>query len=142
MNENLTESAAGNQGLTTAAVQNWMEGYKEAWETFDADKVVQLFTENAIYNDQPYEDPHLGRTGIHKYWSDITTDQKDVEFTYDVLAVTGNTGIAYWHSEFTSRSTGAGITLDGMFVLDFANDGLCQNLREWWHLKVDPIGDS
>ena len=142
MNENLTETAEGQQGLTIAIVENWLDGYKDAWETFDADKVIELFTEDAIYNDQPYEDPHLGRAGIHKYWSDITVDQKDVEFTYDVLAVTGNTGIAYWHSEFTSHSTNAGITLDGMFVLDFADDGLCHHLREWWHLKVDPPGDS
>jgi hypothetical protein len=25
------------------------------------------------------------------------------------------------------------VRLDGVFVLEFSEDGLCRSLREWWH---------
>ena len=131
------------EGLTTAKLESWLAGYEEAWETLDADKAGPLFTEDATYKDNPYEPAHQGREGIHEYWATVTSDQENVDFTYEVLSVVNNTGIAYWHSEFNSRSTGAGIALDGIFVLEFDQDGLCSSLKEWWHLKVDSVeGDG
>lgn len=134
----LTVAAADQPGLTSAKVETWLKGYEEAWETLDPDKAAQLFTTNATYKDNPYETPHQGQEAIRQYWATVTADQKDVDFTYAVLSVTDNTGIAYWHSEFSSKSSGAGIVLDGIFVLEFNNNGLCESLKEWWHLKVNP----
>ncbi|MBT5032729.1 MAG: nuclear transport factor 2 family protein [Proteobacteria bacterium] len=131
-------TTAAQEGLTTAKLDSWLKGYEEAWESLDADKAAPLFTQDATYQDNPYEPAHQGREGIRQYWAGVTSDQQDVDFTYQVLSVVGNTGIAYWHSEFSSRSSGAGITLDGIFVLEFDQDGLCNSLKEWWHLKVDP----
>ena len=134
----LTVAIADQHGLTASKVDTWLKGYEEAWEKLDPEKAAQLFTENATYRDNPYETPHQGKEGVRKYWATVTADQKDVDFTYEVLSVTNNTGIAYWHSEFTSRSSGAGIILDGIFVLEFNKNGLCESLKEWWHLKVNP----
>ena len=126
------------QGLTLARLDTWLRGYEVAWETLDAGKAVSLFTKDATYLDDPYTKPYQGREGISKYWTDVTSDQKDVNFTYEVLAVTGKTGIAHWHAEFTQPSSGSTVILDGIFVLDFAPDGLCRNLKEWWQIKINP----
>jgi ketosteroid isomerase-like protein len=135
-------SAKAQQGLTVTKLESWLKAYEEAWETLDADKAAQLFTKDATYQDDPYKDPHLGQEGVHKYWSTVTADQKDVDFTFEVISVTGNTGIAHWHSEFTQASTGATIIIDGMFNLKFSQDGLCESLKEWWHLKFIPAKDE
>ena len=127
---------AGEHGLTGAQLTEWLQTYEEAWESLDANKAAAIFTENATYQVDPYSDPHLGREGISEYWSEVTADQKDVEFTSEVLSVTGNTGIAHWHAEFTAASTGAKIILDGIFVLEFSADGLCSSLKEWWAIKI------
>ena len=129
---------AAAQELTAAKLDTWLQGYKAAWETRDAGKAAALFTENATYRDDAFAEPYQGRAGISKYWSDVTSDQKDVKFTYEVLAATGNTGIAHWHAEFTQPSSGSTVLLDGMFVLDFAPDGLCNSLKEWWFIKINP----
>lgn len=129
--------AADSQGLTRDQVSAWLKGYEEAWETLDADKAAALFTEDATYREDPYADPHQSRQGIHEYWTTVTSDQQNVDFTYEVLSVSGNTGIAHWHSEFTQKSSGSGIVLDGIFVLEFTPDGLCQSLKEWWHIQVN-----
>lgn len=130
--------AAEGGSLTRAEVAAWLDGYEEAWETLDADKAAALFTEDATYQDNPYADPYQGRGGIHDYWSTVTSDQQDVDFSYEVLAVSGDTGIAHWHSELTQKSSGSLVVLDGIFVLEFGPDGLCKALREWWHVKVEP----
>ena len=134
----MTTNAIAQQGLTNAKLESWLKDYEEAWETLDANKAAQLFTKDATYQDDPYKDPHQGREGIHQYWSTVTADQKDVDFTFEVLSVAGDTGIVHWHSEFTQVSSGSTIILDGIFVLDFSQQGLCQSLKEWWHLKFIP----
>ncbi len=131
-------NAAPGKNLTADHLETWLKGYEEAWETLDPDKAAALFTADATYRDDPYKEPHRGREGIREYWSTVTADQKDVDFTFQVLAVTRSTGIAHWHAEFSSRANGAGITLDGIFVLEFDARGLCRSLKEWWHLKIDP----
>ena len=130
--------AADDPGVTRDQVAAWLEGYEEAWETLDANKAAALFAQDATYRDNPYADPYQGRQGIHEYWTTVTSDQQDVDFSFEVLSASGNTGIAHWRSEFTQKSTGSGIVLDGIFVLEFTQDGLCQTLEEWWHLQVNP----
>jgi nuclear transport factor 2 (NTF2) superfamily protein len=134
--------AADGPGLTHDKVAAWLEGYQEAWETLDADKAAALFTEGATYRDNPYAEPYQGRQGIHEYWTTVTSDQRDVEFSYEVLSVSGNIGIAHWHSEFTQESSGSGVVLDGIFVLEFTPEGLCRSLKEWWHLQVNPAEEK
>ena len=133
-----TAAAQAAQGLTVVKLETWLQGYEAAWEALDAGKAAALFTEDATYLDDPYSQPYQGRAGISKYWTDVTSDQKDVNFTYEVLAVTGDTGIAHWHSELTQPSSGSTVILDGIFVLEFAQDGLCQSLKEWWQIKINP----
>jgi len=87
-------TAADQHELYMAKVESWLKGYEEAWETLDADKATLLFTENAIYREDLYKDPYQGRENIHKYWTTVTADQKDVDFTFEILSVKGNTGIA------------------------------------------------
>lgn len=131
-------SAADQQGLTVTQVESWLKGYEEAWETLDADKAALLFTEDATYQEDPYKVPYQGRESIHQYWTTVTADQKDVDFTFEVLSAMGSMGIAHWHSEFIQPSTGSTIILDGIFILEFSQEGLCQNLKEWWHFKAVP----
>lgn len=134
--------AAESQALTRDQVAAWLEGYGEAWETLDADKVAALFTADATYRENPYADPYQGRQRIHEYWTTVTSDQQDVDFTHGVLAVSGNTGIAHWRSEFTQKSSGSGIVLDGIFVLEFTPEGLCKSLKEWWHIQVNAADEK
>ena len=132
----MAPAIAGEHALTDTQLATWLQTYEEAWESLDANKAAAIFTEDAPYQVDPYSDPHQGREGIHKYWSEVTADQKDVDFTSEVLSVTGNTGIAHWHAEFTVASTGVKIILDGIFVLEFSADGQCSSLKEWWAIKI------
>jgi ketosteroid isomerase-like protein len=114
---------------------NWLNGYKHAWQERDADAVTRLFTADALYYETPYAEPFQGRSGIAAYWQRVTSDQADIDFSSDALGMLGDTGVARWSARFTAVSSGAKLELDGVFLLQFNNEGLCICLREWWHLK-------
>ena len=124
------------RALTATALDDWLAGYKGAWESRDPERAAALFTEHATYHETPFDAPKVGRNGIRDYWANVTADQQDVAVKAHVLAVAGQTGIARWSARFTSTSSGARIELDGVFVLMFDEQGLCSELREWWHVRA------
>ena len=129
---------AADAALTEAALTQWLEGYKAAWETRDADKAAALFTPDATYQDEAFTPAHVGAQGIKDYWTKVTAGQRDVKFQYQLLSVKGNTGIAHWAAQFAVADTPATIKLDGVFLLEFDAGGKCRSLREWWHLQSSP----
>ncbi len=120
----------------------WLDGYKEAWEMRDAEKAGALFTDDATYQETPFDDAMEGRAAIEEYWSGVTADQRDVRFTYEVLTCDGDTCLAQWHAAFTSASGGAAIELDGVFLCDFADAQTVKSLKEWWHIEVTPAAPA
>jgi SnoaL-like protein len=122
--------------LTTAALEHWLARYEQAWEQRDPSQAAALFTENAPYHEMPFDAPKAGRNGIHAYWATVTADQRNVDFKWQIIAVNGQTGVARWSASLTSAASGARIELDGVFVLQFDGSGLCNELREWWHVRV------
>jgi hypothetical protein len=122
--------------LTPAALEAWLARYQQAWEQRDPAQAAALFTDNAPYHDMPFDAPKAGRSGIRDYWATVTADQRDVTFKSQVVAVNGATGVARWSASLSSAASGARVELDGVFVLQFADSGLCSELREWWHVRV------
>lgn len=136
----LAGTALAGTDLTHEQLDGWLAAYGKAWETRSADQAVTLFTPDATYQDNPYEPPHQGHAGIHAYWAGVTKDQRNVKFGYELIAVSGSTGIAHWTAEFDVEPSKAHLSLNGVFVLEFGADGKCRSLREWWHLKAADAG--
>lgn len=124
--------------LDPAAFTTWLEGYKAAWETRDPDAAAALFTEDATYREMPYAPAFEGREAIHAYWAKVTSGQKGVTFTYEVIACAGNEGVCQWHAAFTAVPGGEAIDLDGIFRCRFAEPGKVGTFEEWWHIQVVP----
>ncbi len=129
-------SAAQAKALDTAALETWLQKYGAAWVARDAAAAGPLFTVDATYHEMPFDPAKQGRAAIQDYWKTVTADQRDIQFESKVIAVNGNTGVAHWKATFKVQSTGATIALDGVFVLEFDDQGQCKSLREWWHVKA------
>lgn len=139
-------------------VADFMERYRDAWQTSDADKLVALFAADGEYRNTPFA-VQRGHAAIEKYW-ERTKLQRDIRVTYEILGEHARGGIAHWHVTYQvaseelfaiwAASTGTGLpartpgdplprlALDGIAVVDFGADGLCERLRLWWHSIVDP----
>jgi uncharacterized protein (TIGR02246 family) len=123
----------GTSVLTELQLRSWLDAYGAAWETRDPDAAADLFADDVEYYETPFGQPARGREGVRAYWAGATGNQRDVSFAHDILAVTGNRGLARWRVEFTRVSSGTTVRLDGVFLLEFGDDGRCRSLREWWH---------
>ncbi len=113
-------------------VNAWLAGYRKAWVELDADAAAALFTDEAVYRDVPTGPAHRGREGVARYWRQVTAAQEGVELVYCQPLVVGSRAAVEWWATF--RSSGKEVTIPGCFVLRFAGDGLCRELREYWHL--------
>lgn len=121
--------------MTISELERWLGAYGEAWEKRDAEAVGLLFQDDALYFETPYAEPFQGREGIRNYWSTVTADQRDITFESKPIGVIDGTAIAQWSSKFTLASNGANVELNGVFFLEFNDQGLCTTLREWWHAR-------
>jgi SnoaL-like domain len=115
----------------TLTIDDWVEGYRVAWETMDGNAAAALFTGDARYRSNIFEEPHAGRAGIEAYWADVTAGQSEVAVRMGSPVVEGSRAVVeFWT---TMLAGGEPLTLPGCLLLHFDDDGLCMDLREYWH---------
>jgi len=125
--------------LTVAA---WLDEYGRAWKTRAPDRAAALFSEDALYHQDPFGQPAQGREEIRAYWAKATGRQADVTFSYNLVCVSGAMAAARWAAGFTRTPTGITVRLDGVLILEFDAHGLCRELREWWHIVESAADDA
>ena len=112
-------------------LDEWIEGYRRAWEERDAEAAANLFTEDATYRSNIFEEPHRGRAGVKSYWESVTSSQSDVAVRMGTPFSDGTrVAVEFWTS---MRVDGEESTLPGCLLLDFDESGLCRRLREYWN---------
>ena len=125
-------------GIFFKDFENWLRKYGDAWEQGDCDATQALFTSDVRYYETPFDNPMIGLDEIHQYWKDnAVLGQKEIRFSYEALAVHKNMGVAHWRANFIRLHTGHRVTLDGIFKVEFSNNGKCQIFHEWWHRKEE-----
>jgi uncharacterized protein (TIGR02246 family) len=134
----------------------FMEKYRQAWQTSDEHLLASLFAEDGVYRNTPFAEQR-GREAIKAYWQ-RTKLQSDIRLTYEVLHRSSHGGVAHWHTNYQvtsedlfriwAASTGTNLlarndgdplprlVLDGIAVVEFGANGLCQEFRIWWHSQV------
>lgn len=122
--------------LTIDGFKKWMEAYRKASSESDLKAAAELFSQNAEYYETPFSNPIIGRDAIHRYWSEAAHAQKGVQFSYEILAMKGDLGMALWKGQFISVQSGSQVLLDGVLLLEFNGQGQCTKFREWWHRQV------
>ena len=98
-----------------------------------------MFTEDAIYREQPFQAPFVGRGAIRDYWRTVTASQTSVELRYGQPIIDGRRVAVEWWANLQTND--GPLTLAGEFLLLFAESGECRELREYWVLtqgRVEP----
>lgn len=111
--------------------QRWLEAYKRAWETRDAEAAARLFTPDVVYSRGLFPEFRRGRHRIEDAWCRTTARQTDIRFEYDILAVTPTIGLNTWRVAFTLASTGERLQSGGLFAVWLTDEGLCDRYDFW-----------
>ena len=126
--------------MTRDELDSWLRAYGAAWEARDGEAAAALFADDGLYCWGPRDAPLRGREAIRERWDQATGGQRDVAFRHEILGIDGMRGFARWWSTFTESSGTTRFDLDGVFVLDFAENGLCTQLQEWWDVRETRAG--
>lgn len=138
-------------------IDQFMQGYKAAWEHRDEAMFCALFAADGVYRNTPFA-VQRGHAQLAEYWQRVKL-QQDVQLAYEVLSSQADGGIAHWHVTYQvaseelfqiwARSTGTNLVarkpgdplprmiLDGVLQARFEG-GLCQECRLWWHSMPAP----
>ena len=133
-------------------IEQFMQGYKAAWEQRDESMFCALFDADGLYHNTPFA-VQRGHGQLAEYWQRVKL-QQDVQVSYEVLAAFPTGGIAHWHVSYRvaseelfqiwAKSTGTNLiarrpgdplprmVLDGVLKAEFG-EGLCTNCKIWWH---------
>jgi hypothetical protein len=137
-------------------IEQFMRGYKAAWEQRDEKLLCDLFAPEGTYHNTPFA-VQRGHAEIAQYWRRVKL-QEDIDVSYEVVARLPAGGVAHWHVTYQvaseelfaiwAASTGTGVperksgdplprlALDGILVAEFNAAGLCHTCRLWWHSVV------
>lgn len=133
-------------------IEQFMQGYKAAWEQRDESMFAALFAADGEYHNTPFA-VQRGHAQLAEYWQRVKL-QEDVHVSYEVLASALGRGIAHWHVTYQvaseelfqiwAKSAGTNLVarrpgdplprmvLDGVLQAEFEG-GLCSRCQLWWH---------
>ncbi len=106
--------------------------YKEAWEKQDPNRILDIFTSDAVYHERVFEKPYKGHAEIKSYWiTKVVNGQSDI--TCDLLNVylDGDIAIAEWEARFFDREQNVRTHLREVAILQFRGAKIAA-LREYW----------
>ena len=137
--------------------EQFMQGYKKAWEERDEAQFCALFAPDGEYHNTPFA-VQRGHAELAAYWQRVKM-QEDVPVRYEILASAPAGGIAHWHVTYQvaseelfriwAQSTGTNLVarkpgdplprmvLDGVLKAEFDGD-LCRRCDIWWHSMPMP----
>jgi uncharacterized protein (TIGR02246 family) len=123
------------------AVAAWLDGYSQAWKTYDPEQIGALFSEDAVYFYNPFDEPVRGREAIVASWLEERDEAGTYEGRYRPVLVAGDVAVARGYSRYLDTNGTLAEEYDNLFLLRFDADGRCATYREWYMAKPDPDGD-
>lgn len=113
--------------------RHWFDELGRAWMTRNPNVIVAACAENVLYYEDPFQKPLRGKESVRRLWVEVPKTQKDIHFSYNIIATAHETGIAHWSARFTRVPNGTKAALDGIFVVTLNEKGLCKEFHQWWN---------
>jgi uncharacterized protein (TIGR02246 family) len=118
--------------MDAEAVAEWLDRYVEAWRTYDAKLIGELFSENAEYRYHPSDEPIRGRKAIIASWVENADDPGTYEASYRPAAVDGDMAVATGTSTYFDAPGGKVVRVyDNCYLMRFDREGRCREFTEW-----------
>ena len=126
--------------ITHETVQDWLDAYARAWETYEPGQIAALFSERAEYRWHPADEPTVGRDEIVRAWvaPDGNESSRDEPGTYlgkyRPFVVDGNRAVAIGTSTYWTDASRSKIdrVYYNNWLLEFDDDGRCSSFTEYY----------
>ena len=119
-------------GLERERVAAWLDEYSRAWQSYDADAIGELFSEDATYRYHPWDEPLRGRAAIVASWVGDQDPPGTYEGRYQPLAVDGDLAVATGRSRYFAPDGSVEREYHNCFMMRFDGGGRCADFTEWF----------
>ncbi len=108
------------------------DSFAHAWTRGNADALVALFADEAVFVETPFAAPISGLAGIRRWAGDIPYHQSEATFTVGEIFAAGPWFSTEFKLTFRRRRTGDWVEARGAFFAE-THDGRFTELRMYWH---------
>ena len=130
--------------MTHEELQAWLDRYVDAWRTYDADQIADLFSEDAVCRYHPYDEPIVGRDAVVRSWTGEGEGAPDRdepgtwEAEYRPFAIDGDAAVATGQSSYRHEPGGDFYrTYFNCFLMRFDGEGRCSEFTEFFMFRKD-----
>lgn len=116
-----------------SALDEWMAGYLRAWDSNDPSDIRALFTEDAVYRNEPFTTPFTGLAAIVAEWLRRRDESGSYTFEWTPLTVTGEVAVITGEARYAT-----GVTYSNLWVIRLGDDGRATEFTEWWMDQSKP----
>ena len=112
-------------------VLQWVDAYEVAWANNDSDHIRALFTEDATYYTEPFQNPWSGSDEIVAGWLENADESGTWDFDEKVIGISGDVAFVQGETVYLEPKSK---TYYNLWVIRLDNDGRCCEFTEWWML--------
>lgn len=127
--------AAANYDLTPEQIEAAVEEYFASISSLNAQRFVNNFAPDGVFEDPVGTPPIQGTQAIAAYFTAITSSFSQIKHNVQEVIVCGQEAAVNWKLRLKT-TTGKTITIDGMGVFKFNQQGKLQLVREFWDLAA------
>jgi hypothetical protein len=124
--------------MDRGAFQRWLDAYTEAWRTYDAEAIGDLFSKSAGYRWHPWDEGEemvVGRQAIVDAWLGDRDDPGSWTAEYEPYAVEGDDAVAVGVSRYLKDDGSLDREYHNVFLCRFDDDGRCREFTELFMLR-------
>lgn len=103
-----------------------MAAYRKAWLSNDPADIGALFTDDAVYYNDPFTEPSRGREAILEMWHERQDNPGGNTHTWKPLVVTDDVQIVQGETDYGS------VKFSNLWVIRLTDDGRASEFTEWW----------
>jgi hypothetical protein len=129
--------------MTHAQVQDWLDRYVAAWQSYDEAAIRDLFSADAEYRYHPWDEPVRGVDAIVDDWLNPggKPESRDRPGTwwahYEPAVVEGSTAVVVGETKYFADASQVVLERHyyNIWPLEFDAVGRCRSFTEWFMLR-------
>ena len=119
---------------TRTLARDLVDTFAEAWSKGQLDRILSVFTPDAVFQETPFAERLAGTESVRRYWSDVPYHQSEITVTTGEIFAVGPWFATEFKSVFRRRRTGEWVEARGALFCE-TREGLIAEMRMYWHRK-------
>jgi hypothetical protein len=120
-------------GFMSESIDEWVTGYRRAWQTNDPTDIEALFTEDASYFTEPFMPPARGIGEIVATWLRKRDEPGQTSFTWSTLVDSDELSIVQAETTYLD-----GPKYSNLWVIRRDAEGRATEFTDWWMDQSKP----